>query len=75
MNAEHVKSALQVTFAVAESIREAGSIPEGTIYAALMGRVTLEGFDACLRTLERTGLIRREPSHLVRWIGPQIESR
>jgi hypothetical protein len=65
-----LKAALQITFAVAEAIHEAGEIPEGTIYAALIGKVTLEGFYACLRTLERSGLIKREPCHLVRWVGP-----
>ena len=67
---EDIKRAMLVTMAVAETIREAGEVPSGTIYAAIMSKVSLECYQAILRTLENAELIKVHPSHLIRWIGP-----
>jgi hypothetical protein len=67
-----VQSALRIMIAVAETIREAGEIPEGTLYAQLIGRMDLAGFEAMVRTLCRTGLVESR-NHMLRWIGPVIE--
>lgn len=56
--------------AVTEAIREAGEIPEGTLYATLIGKVDLAGFEKMRDMIVRTGLVERTPSHLLRWIGP-----
>lgn len=60
----------QVVFAVAETIREAGQCPSGTIYAALVGRVTMEGYQKILGILKGAGLINVDPSHMIHWTGP-----
>jgi hypothetical protein len=37
-----------MTLAVAETIREAGKIPSGTLYATLMGKIAYEGYQKLL---------------------------
>ncbi|HLZ39422.1 MAG TPA: hypothetical protein VKQ11_00575 [Candidatus Sulfotelmatobacter sp.] len=67
---EQLKAGAAVIMAVAETIREAGECPSGTIYAVLMGRVTFQGYEKILGILKGAGLIEVLPSHLIRWIGP-----
>jgi hypothetical protein len=69
------KAAMQMTFAVAETIREAGQVPSGTVYAALIGKVTLEGYQKLIGILKGAGLIQEDASHLLRWVGPALEVR
>lgn len=61
--------------AVSETIREAGEVPSGPLYAQLCGRVTLEGYQSMLRTLKGAGLVEETAGHLLRWIGPKLEVR
>jgi hypothetical protein len=66
-----VKAATQLAIAIAEAIRSAGEIPAGHIYAVVMEKVgSLDNFEVIIRGLVRTGLVKRDPSHLLRWIGP-----
>lgn len=66
-----VKLAFEITVAIAEAIRHAGSIPSGHLYAALMSRLTLHAFEQIINTLKNTGLI-EERAHVLRWTGPHI---
>ena len=68
-----VSHAFAMTAAVAETIREAGSVPSGTIYAALVGRITLEGYEKLLGVLKRAGLVSVDSSHVITWTGPKFE--
>jgi hypothetical protein len=43
------------------------------IYAALMGRVSLIGYEKILGILKGAGLIAVDASHLIRWTGPALE--
>jgi hypothetical protein len=61
--------------AVAETIRECGECPSGTVYAALVGRVNLEGYNKILSILTGAGLIAVDESHLIRWVGPTLAGR
>jgi hypothetical protein len=70
--AAQVKAAFQITLAVSEAIREAGSIPSGELYAILCGRVDLQGYDGMIRTLKNAGLI-SESANMLTWIGPKFE--
>jgi hypothetical protein len=63
-----IKAALQTMMAVADAIRQAGRIPAGTLYAALMTRLSAGAFDSLLAQILRTGLVRREGDELV-WVG------
>ncbi len=73
------KAALAVAMAVCETIREAGLVPSGHLYAHLMTQnCTLEQFEALIRLLVNAGLVRREGQgteldRLV-WAGPAIAS-
>jgi hypothetical protein len=65
--------AFAVVAAVSESIRQAGKIPSGHLYAMLMGHMSLEYYESILRMLESAKLITVDSSHLIRWIGPQLQ--
>lgn len=59
------------TMALAETIRELGSAPLGPMYAAAMGSMSLEEFDACIATLVRAKLVKKA-GHVATWIGPTL---
>jgi hypothetical protein len=63
-------AALEICLAVADSIRALGSVPAGHLYATVLGHMSLESFEAVIRTLIRSGVVRRDASHLLTWIGP-----
>ncbi len=66
-----VKGAFNVVLAVTETIREAGSIPEGTLYAALMTQgMDHHTFETMMRTILNTGLVKKSPACLLTWAGP-----
>jgi len=56
--------------AVAETIRELDSVPSGYLYAQLMGHMSFESYEAVIGWLVRSGVVRRETSHLLVWTGP-----
>jgi hypothetical protein len=65
------KAALNVTMAVAETIKEIGSTPAGPLYAALMGKgCDLSTFNAIIGVLCRTGLVRRS-GDMINWVGAE----
>ena len=55
--------------AVAETVRDAGRIPSGHVYAMLVGRISLDGYEKMLGILQRAGLIHRTTTHELVWIG------
>jgi hypothetical protein len=69
---DQIANALLLCKELGYAIHQAGEIPSGTLYAAIMGRIDLQTFNACLSTLEKTGLIKVEGSHLIRWTGGEI---
>jgi hypothetical protein len=71
-----LKTALEITFAVSEAIRACGKrgIPSGHLYANLMNRMNVGGFDAIIRTLQNAGLVEKRAYDLLVWIGPEIAS-
>lgn len=68
---EQLKSAFTMLTAVSEAIREAGRIPSGTLYAVLMGKVDIAGYEKTIGLLKGAGLV-EERSHELIWIGPRI---
>ena len=64
-------AAVRVAHAIAESIRELGEIPSGHLYARLMGIMDLRQYEQFIDLLIDARLVKREPSHLLRWIGPK----
>ena len=67
------KKALMLVAAVAELIQEAGQVPSGHLYMALMTHlpnITLEMYNNILILLENEKLITNK-AHLLTWVGPK----
>lgn len=71
---EQVNAALEMVRAVGDAIREAGEVPSGHLYAVLMGKVDLAGYERMVDMLVGAGLVERAPNHLLRWVGPAKEA-
>lgn len=69
-----IRAGLAMTMAVAETIREAGEVPSGVLYAGLVGRLDIHAYNKLIGILKNSGLV-EEKSHLLRWIGPTLEVR
>jgi phosphoribosylamine-glycine ligase len=65
---EKMKAAVQIMKAVAEAIKEAGSIPSGHLYAQLMGKMSLGSYEKMIDAMQRMGIIRVE-DHLITYVG------
>jgi hypothetical protein len=61
-------AAIVIVTAVSEAIKEAGKIPAGELYAALMPFCTLNQFETLIDTMKRANLVKEE-NHLLTWIG------
>ena len=66
------RRAMMLAITTAEAIRTAGQIPSGTIYAMMLGWLSLEAYESIIDSLVGAGLIRKDESHLLTWIGPHI---
>lgn len=66
-------AALNATFAIAEAIREAGSIPSGHLYAVVCGKLSLAAYEGIIRTIKNADLV-SETANMLRWIGPEVRS-
>ncbi len=70
MTSEQLAGGIRTVAAVAEAIRELGSVPAGELYAAMMpAGITLESFERIVGILTRAALV-RESGHVLHWIGP-----
>ena len=67
---EQIKAAFEMTAAVAEAIRELGSVPSGELYARLMPHLDFPTYEKLIATLKGAGLVAEDKSHLLRWVGP-----
>lgn len=65
---EKMQAAVQIMKAVAEAIREAGSIPSGHLYAQLMGKMSLGSYEKMIDAMRRMGVIKVE-DHLITYVG------
>jgi len=67
-------AALDILRGVADIIQEAGEIPSGHLYGALMAKgMSLETYHQLIALLKHSGLIEEDPSCLLRWVGPEIQ--
>ena len=67
---DDVGTAVAVIGAIAETIREAGEVPSGVLYAGLMTKgCTLPQYEQILGVLQRAKLVAVK-GHVVRWVGP-----
>jgi len=66
-----VAAAIRTIAAVAETIRELGSVPSGHLYAQLMPTgMTLQTYQFIIDKLKGAGLI-DEKNHLISWVLPE----
>lgn len=68
---EDIKAGLALLMVVAEIAKEAKGaiVPLGPVYAAMMDRVTCDGFARLTDTLVGAGLIVKT-AETMRWVGP-----
>lgn len=65
---------LKLLEALTRVLSEVGEVPSGTVYSALIGKVTLADYQAVLSLMERIGVIKVDSNHMIRWTGPKLES-
>jgi hypothetical protein len=69
---DQLKAAFAVLTAVADTIRELGSIPSGHLYAQLMSRMDFETYTRLVDRLKGAGLVTETRSNELVWIGPKV---
>ena len=57
---------------LADTIKESKEIPNGHLYAAVMGSVSLDVYQSCIGILKRAGLV-KETYNMLIWIEPKKE--
>lgn len=69
---EKVRAAFLTVAALGATIRDAGEIPAGTLYAASLSVFSsVEAFNVAVSLLVKADLVTRDSSHVLRWIGPK----
>ena len=71
---QQVEAGMRTVLAVGQAIREAGRIPSGHLYAALMGVLTLDTYNRVIGLLKKSGCVREEYHELI-WVEPATASR
>jgi hypothetical protein len=59
---------ISTAHAVIELVQEERRVPEGLVFAALMGGLSAEAFETMLQQVVRSGLVKRVDHELV-WVG------
>jgi hypothetical protein len=68
---------LAVIAAMAETIREQGSVPSGhlmVVLASLVAGWGLAQHQASVQVLQRAGLVEVRGNHLLVWVGPKVSA-
>ena len=60
-----------MTAAVADAIRELGSVPSGQLYTTVMPLIDLRTYTRVIDTLKNAGLV-AESADVLRWTGPAL---
>ena len=63
---------VMATAALAEAIRDLGSVPSGHLSARVMGQMGLAHDEWAIARLKGAGLV-AEDNHVLRWVGPKLE--
>jgi len=69
MNKEQLSAGLKTVLAVAQAIRELGTVPSGHLYARLMGVLSLDQYNKIIDILKKQGLV-VEAHHELKWVEP-----
>ena len=65
---QEIGSAIKLIKVVADTVKVAGQIPSGHLYAAMMHKIDLSTYNRVIDLVKRSGLV-EEKSHLLKWIG------
>lgn len=68
MNQTQLTAAVECAAALGRVIRDTKEIPSGHLYAQVMGRCSLENYNALIRILTQTGLV-EERGDVLRWVA------
>lgn len=60
-----IEQALQIIQVLGRAIMDAGKIPSGHLYAAVMTKISLETYQSAIGLLERQGIIKSENDLLI----------
>jgi hypothetical protein len=66
---QELKAGCEVVRAVAQAIRELRSVPSGTLYAHVMGRLAFPEYERVIGILKGAGLVRESSDCVLAWIG------
>jgi hypothetical protein len=61
-------AAMSIVLAVGEAIKDLGSVPNGHLYARLMGQMNLETYNKVIALLVKVGAVKNE-NNLLTWVG------
>lgn len=70
--AEQIRAVLDVMIAMTDTIRVAGRVPSGELYAQVMGHMDIHTYNAIVARIKGTGLV-IEKSHELIWVGPTVK--
>lgn len=65
---EQVNAYIQIVKAIAETIKELGSVPSGHLYAMVMSKMDIHMYNNIITLLKKNGFITEE-YHVLTWIG------
>ncbi len=65
---QNVLAAIELVSAVADAIRELGTVPSGQLYARLTDVMDIRCFEQVVALLVKAGLIERLPNNILRWV-------
>ena len=66
MTSEEIKAGLNTIKAIADTIKELKEVPSGTLYAQLMGIMTLDQYQRVIDILKRSGIV-SESVNVLKW--------
>lgn len=68
MDKKQATAQLRIVAAIAEAIKDLGSVPSGHLYARLMGILSLDQYNQVIGILKKQGLV-KEAFYELTWIG------
>lgn len=63
---------LQAVAAIADTIKELGSVRSGRLYATCMSIMTLTAYERLIDLLVEIGQVRRDSGHMLIWVGNEV---
>jgi hypothetical protein len=68
MKSKQVQKVTVLAEILGEAIQGLGEVPNGHLYARVMGKIGIDDYNGAIKSLKDAGLV-TETSHLLRWVG------